>query len=686
MLPPIGSAGDTDRIINILIQLGLSPESVTKVREGLLSVDDAVKQMQKGVKAGTKSAGDDVNTLSENMRGLMNVGRMLTTMGHMEHIFGRLFDDKDLERLGQMTRGIGQMVLSIGHLRHALEEMSKMAEGGFSPLLAAGAVLGGGLLGAAAYDKFVGPQQQTFNYKTQTMEANSAGNILGQTLATLSYGITNLYEGADKANQAFVDTARQYGILKTAEEEQADAAAKAAQMAQLLGTRTDGLGNDIGQLANKLKELGAGTGGLLGSLMGGAGGLLGKAAGIFAASDPAVKAYADYQNQITKANQKYGDEQVKINDETQKSIDAATKRWGAETAKAYENYMKQEADSTRKLGQEITKIQVNAADTELKAQQTYYDKRSQLLQTANIELQRMEETHRIEARRAQEDHNITIHKLAEQLDAGAIEDENQKFRIEQRRKEEDYRRQVSQKDQDIARTLAQEAVAFEKEQDLRKEQEAKQIADLRQNEADAAATRKANWVQANKDRNDQYTQEITNLQQNGTDKLDTLAKQHQDEMDTIDKNWTDRRQQLGLWLAGEKMQFYDYMKARQDDLQQWVNTHLSIPGVTGGPPTTVPLPTTQPAYSHQLGGYQKESGWAYLHGNEFVMSAETARKAEQIVGGPLTQQNVTGGPQIIISQSFSGQESDPATYERLMYKVITDVFTRARQLAGGSAG
>ena len=114
-------------------------------------------------------------------------------------------------------------------------------------------------------------------------------------------------------------------------------------------------------------------------------------------------------------------------------------------------------------------------------------------------------------------------------------------------------------------------------------------------------------------------------------------------------------------------------------MQTWVNTHLVMPG------GTVAHDYGGGVSSHQAGGYQQNTGMALMHAGEFVANADTTRALERLVGGQLTQNNLLGaagsggGKQISISvnQSFSGQESNPAAYQAIVYQTITEVIDKA---------
>ncbi len=80
-------------------------------------------------------------------------------------------------------------------------------------------------------------------------------------------------------------------------------------------------------------------------------------------------------------------------------------------------------------------------------------------------------------------------------------------------------------------------------------------------------------------------------------------------------------------------------------------------------PTAPARGTTPRPYA--AGGYTGGGGLALLHPHEFVLNAQTTRRLERAVGGPLTQQNVAQGGGVTVNASFTGMgQQDTAWFER----------------------
>jgi hypothetical protein len=672
-----------DRIVRILVSFGLDKEGIKQVKDGTLSIDDAISRVKENAASAGSTVPGDVNKIAGSFTALMQAGRLLTSVGRAESVFGHLFKNDDLVRMGSMTRGIGLMVVSIGRLRTIIDQLKK--SGGIPSALGIGAaVTGGVLLGAAAYDKLIGPGQQTMNYKTGAMEANTAGNILAQMASTFSYNVTKMVKGGDAANQAFIDTARQYGILKSAEEERADAIKNGIQETGSFTLYLNRLANQINDTSRAMQAAG-GLGQVSGAIAGVGGMVMKGIAGLAAQNDPVIKAYNDYQKSITDSEKKYDSERVKINEDALKSMNKATDQYSKENNRAYQDFLKSNAQAAQAYQKSQMKIAQSGMDEEAKAQTAYYDKRAKEAENFGIEIQRLEEDHQVAVQRANQDHTITLRKLAEQRDAGAIEDENQAYELKRSRDEQDYQKEVARKSQDFARSMADEEKQFVAERQARQDDRLKQLAELKQTYLEDAAQRKKDYEDQKKQRASDFADEIDQMQTDATTKLIDLQQAQGEERQTIEDNWTTRRQDLDFYLGNERDQMNNYMKARADDLQAWVNTHLSIPGVTGQP-VTVPSSSTSAPYpwsqlhGQQAGGYQPYTGLTLMHQGEFVLNRGATQRMENALGGPLTQNNITNaGADVKIEQYFSGGNFDAAAIKSITYEAVVEAFRKAKQ-------
>ena len=165
--------------------------------------------------------------------------------------------------------------------------------GGIGSILGkVGAAAGGVALGAGIYDATIGKAQGT-----------SAGDILGKGAAIFSGTVKALLEGQQAGRKAFLDTAKMYGVI-------ADEGEDANRALDDTGQSFNNFTLNLIKASRQLKE----SAGFLGSdLIGkGIGGVLDQMASITASTDPAVKAFAEYREEVLAAEQEYDKERAKI--------------------------------------------------------------------------------------------------------------------------------------------------------------------------------------------------------------------------------------------------------------------------------------------------------------------------------------------------------------------------------------
>jgi hypothetical protein len=167
------------------------------------------------------------------------------------------------------------------------------AGGGIGSLLGkVGAAAGGIALGAGIYDATIGKSQGT-----------SAGDILGKGAAIFSGTVKSLLEGQRAGQKAFLDTAKMYGVI-------ADEGEDANQALDDTGQTFNNFTLNLIKTSRQLKE----SAGFLGSnlINQGISGVLDQMASITASTDPAVKAFAEYREEVLDAEQEYDQERAKI--------------------------------------------------------------------------------------------------------------------------------------------------------------------------------------------------------------------------------------------------------------------------------------------------------------------------------------------------------------------------------------
>lgn len=356
---------------------------------------------------------------------------------------------------------------------------------------------------------------------------------------------------------------------------------------------------------------------------GAAGALQGSGVGGRVISQAAVDTYISYRKSLDKAQVQYDKQRAQI-----------VSQGARQRAKMQADEAKSEARELAQYNRNRAKMFAQFQRDEKREEESYYRQRKEAAAAHSKEAKRDEEDHQKELRRMRQDYD------AAQLDA--IADRNfdaymenlNNYERDRKAEEEDYRTSVGRRDQDFAQELAE----MEEQYNLERQQ---RQADFQLQQTEAAeeyAIQKADRAVA-------YADQLAELDASQAEQLAEIDSAYEDQKKELQDAFVEQLAALDENLLGERElrgQYYDLMKA---DLETWLQdmSESARANLYGG--TVTPKPKRKKydvIGGRQMGGYVG-AGTYQMHPGEFVLNAGTARMAERIVGGPLTQQNIISG-------------------------------------------
>ena len=315
---------DIEQTLNAQIRFGVDPASTADVKAGLDDIKGELAKTNENVK---QIAGNFSNA-AQTAKGFIAAGRALKAIGG-------LIGNEEISKMGKYVTMVGRLTMSYARLipmmQKLLASQSSLAKLG----LTGAAVAGGAFIGAQIYDKMIGPNQQTMNYKTGQMEANTAGNILNQTAAVFSRDMTLVAatlrgdsHAAETANKAFLDTAKMYGIIKTDAEVQIEVQEKLKEKYGSLTLAAIALADKLEHAAKVALASGDVFQEMGGMMKDAASQIIRASASVAAMNDPLVKAYDESQKARAKVDKAYYQDNIKAQAEGMEPIPAGGQSGG----------------------------------------------------------------------------------------------------------------------------------------------------------------------------------------------------------------------------------------------------------------------------------------------------------------------------------------------------------------------
>lgn len=220
-----------------------------------------------------------------------------------------------------------------------------------------------------------------------------------------------------------------------------------------------------------------------------------------------TQAYTQYQAETKQAETDYYNQRAKIMTDAQSSELNAQRSYQASLASLNARYRAQTAS---------TIANYNAA--EKTAEQNYYLQRSQLVASANAEIQNIELQHQERLRSLREDHLGRVEDLTAARDALGLDKENESYARARQDENRNAKAEIAAKRQEVAMRLKEMAAQYAMEKQQRAEQLKLQLAEAAQQHA----------LQV-KEQAEQYKLEQARMREQKAAQLKELDAQHKAE-------------------------------------------------------------------------------------------------------------------------------------------------------------
>jgi hypothetical protein len=287
------------------------------------------------------------------------------------------------------------------------------------------------------------------------------------------------------------------------------------------------------------------------------------------------------------------------------------------------NFASQRVAINNRFNDQRSSIITDYAQDLQRAEQDYNRNRAQIIQDAGEEIQRIEEQHQENIRKMTLEHNQSVADLTASRDALGLVKEERRFNQDRAEAERGTNREIAQRRRDTAQRLAELAEQFTLERAQRQQQFQQALADnerRRQEElkqAEIAHQEELKQARAAKEQQLRELQESLNAER--IRRREVMIAQIRD---------------LDAGLLGERNLKQQYYTLMLQDANNWMSQYRAA--LAAG----VSAPTSTPGLAS--GGYANSG--LYRLGEtgqrEFVLSGQSTKTAEKIIGNQLTQANL----------------------------------------------
>lgn len=408
-----------------------------------------------------------------------------------------------------------------------------------------------------------------------------------------------------------------------------------------------------------------------------------------------------------KAGQSIEKTNKNVEDLTKGLLGLADEETQKQVVAAYEDMMKEEKRITKDYGEEIAKIldEATNAETELRARnskavdkiysqassqiskalrdsqredekqyQQYVSERAKIASEGGEEILQIEQETQEKLRKLREEHEDRIADIIDQRDALAFVKEKRAFARSQNGIEKEGNKAIQAQRAEIAQRLEDLKSSYITERNERQQNLQNQLAEIRAQRAQQLAEQHASFVE-----------ELKQIQDQKKEKLSELEKQSKEELVKNRQGFIDKVRQLDASLLGEKDLRQRYYNSMLLDAEKWLAAYrgklngLSTASVDKNATSTTPAgfagQTTPQKIKEMLrriginlpgfsqGGYATGLVNTGENGTEFILSHQTTKLAEAILGTRLSQQSLLTS--LLKLKSKSVQINDYRRFDRM---------------------
>ena len=338
----------------------------------------------------------------------------------------------------------------------------------------------------------------------------------------------------------------------------------------------------------------------------------------------------------------------KLSDDLNKDLLAAKKQFNSSIKKLDEDYYNRLAEREADFARSQSKAYRDFYQSEAEIEQNYYDDRIKTAQDNSKKLLEMEQDHQIGMRRDLEDHQDTLRDLLESRNSGAMIKEDRKYEKERQRKEEDYALEVSRIDQESADNYRRREQEFAKEKAQRAAQFAQRMADAQAEYARESASLAKEREIRKKELLDNYNEQVESL-------YDVYEETGQE----IKEAFFEKLRSINAYILGDYNEFQNTLVLYSGLLRNMLITErMKVADwyAQGGYLQFVdPSLINNKGIGKDTGGYASYGKYTLGEkGVEWIMTANTTKAAERILGARLTQTNLLSALIANRSRSYGG--------------------------------
>ena len=300
----------------------------------------------------------------------------------------------------------------------------------------------------------------------------------------------------------------------------------------------------------------------------------------------------------------------------------------------YEQMLEEQADALKEFNDSLAELNADLADDLARLAEKYAQDRvkeeadfqEDILKDQREFLKRQADAlreHQKAMARMEEDHYMTLWDLSLSRDAAGMYKENQRYAVERRRAEEDFRDSQGQEQQN-----------FQQEQAERQREHAIKMADLAARYAEERAQRLADHAEA-----------VAELQAEHAERMERLKLEYFERLNAELEYYTLSQQQLRLYQAAMLGDAVSFLQNNRAIWQQYVAS-LPVPGIGAAGASSQSawdqyMQASQ-GNGYAAGGYVGQTGMARVHSGEFVLNRGTVSALER-TWGSLSQETFRGG-------------------------------------------
>lgn len=530
-----------------------------------------------------------------------------------------------LVAIGGATATIGKAVQVISTVKGGLLALAKLGSAGATASAAGSAAAGAGGAGAAGAAGAAGLTAGGIAASVlggvalggavyQGIATSKVGKQMGlanvqQYASVAAYGLGKLVGGTETANRWFVKVAGGLGQLDEATRKAAEAQVQAASNAT------------------------AGAGGRV-------------------ISQAAVDTFIQYRKAQDSALEQYEKNRARIIGSYEKQRTKAVADFAKSQAKSQTNFDKTEQREQQQYERNRQKMLADYAKSEQRAEQDYYRQRVQASKQYGVEVQRAEQDHRREMRRMRQDYERSQQDAIADRDALAYFQNQQRYEDERQQAEEDYQVEAARRSEEFAAQVAEMEAQFAEARAQRQADFAERMTEAQAQFEEQRALRAEQFAEQMEEARQAHQKRLAEMDQTQQDELAAAEQGYREQLATLETSLAEQLAALDENLLGEQALRNQYYAQMTTDLEAWLagNARAMREQVytTGGSTSSgsgwTATRDRRSKYARAIGGYAG-SGLYRLgeEGREFVLSNQTTRAMERMVGGSLTQQNVISG-------------------------------------------